>query len=105
MPDGGGKIPSWKACPALFDVMGTGYTYKTPCDIEFVVDAAGDIHARALDAQHKDFLMDREPLPQFVHPRGITRSTSHGGPTGRWSFRKATVPSIRSRSTDSSCRS
>jgi len=70
LPDGGGKIPSWKACPALFDIMGAGYTYKTPCDIEFALDAQGTIHARVLDDQHRNFLMDRDPLPQFVHPRG-----------------------------------
>ncbi len=70
LPDGGGKIPTWKACPAVFDIMGTGYTYKTPCDIEFAEDAAGNIHARVLDPQHQNFLMDREPLPQFVCPPG-----------------------------------
>ncbi len=70
MPDGRGKVPSWKACPALFDVMGTGYTYKTPCDIEFSVDASGNAQARVLDARYKDFVTDRDPLPQFVHPRG-----------------------------------
>lgn len=70
MPDGGGKIPTWKACPAVFDVMGTGYTYKTPCDIEFAEDTGGNIHARILDAQHQNFLLDREPLNQFVCPPG-----------------------------------
>jgi hypothetical protein len=70
LPDGGGKIPTWKACPAVFDVMGSGDAYKTPCDIEFVEDAAGNIHARVLDDQHQNFLMDREPLPQFVYPSG-----------------------------------
>ncbi len=24
LPNGGGKIPTWKACPAVFDVMGSG---------------------------------------------------------------------------------
>src|SRR5688572_31014958 len=33
-PDGG-RVPTWKACPAVLDVLGAGYTYKTPCDIEF----------------------------------------------------------------------
>lgn len=69
MPGGGGKIPTWKACPAVFDVMGTGYTYKTPCDIEFV-EVAGTIQARVLDPQHQNFLLDREPLHQFVCPEG-----------------------------------
>ncbi|MCP5144550.1 MAG: hypothetical protein H6978_06970 [Gammaproteobacteria bacterium] len=70
LPDGGGKIPTWKACPAVFDIMGTGYTYKTPCDIEFFHDARGIIQARILDQQHQNFLLDREPLPQFVAPPG-----------------------------------
>jgi hypothetical protein len=70
MPDGGGKVPTWKACPAVFDVMGTGYVYKTPCDIEFLQDDKGDIHARVLDEQYRNFLIEREPLPQFVNPAG-----------------------------------
>ena len=70
VPDIGGKIPTWKACPAVFDVMGSGYTYKTPCDIEFFEDASGIIQARVLDPGHPNFLLDREPLPQFVPPPG-----------------------------------
>lgn len=70
MPNIGGKIPTWKACPAVFDVMGSGYTYKTPCDIEFVEDTTGAIHARVLDPGHPNFLLDREPLHQFVVPDG-----------------------------------
>ncbi len=69
-PDGSGKMPTWKACPAVLDVMGAGYTYKTPCDIEFTEDSAGVIHAKVLDEQHRIFLVDREPMPQFAHPRG-----------------------------------
>lgn len=70
MPELGGKIPTWKACPAVYDVMGSGYTYKTPCDIEFFEDSAGNIQARVLDPGHPNFLVDREPLNQFVVPRG-----------------------------------
>ncbi len=69
-PDGSGKIPTWKACPAVFDVMGSGYAYKTPCDIEFTEDAAGNIQGRVLDAQHQNFLIERMPLHQFLHPHG-----------------------------------
>jgi hypothetical protein len=67
-PDGSGKMPTWKACPAVLDVMGTGYTYKTPCDIEFAEDAAGVIRARVLDPKCKNVLVDRDPMPQFQHP-------------------------------------
>jgi hypothetical protein len=70
MPGGGGKIPTWKACPAIFDIMGSGYVYRTPCDIEFTEDAAGNIQAKVLDPKNKDFLQDRMPMPQFVPPKG-----------------------------------
>ena len=69
-PNGKGKIPTFKACPALFDVMGSGYAYKTPCDIEFFEDAAGNIQGKVLNAQYKDFLQERFPMPQFFHPPG-----------------------------------
>ena len=70
MPDGKGKSPTWKACPAVFDILGTGYTCKTPCDIEFGLDTQGNIQARVLDPQHQNFLFDRPPLEQFVTPPG-----------------------------------
>jgi hypothetical protein len=69
-PNGGGRMPTWKACPAVLDVMGTGYTYKTPCDIQFLEDAAGNIEARPLDPQYAQFIQEREPMAQFFHPRG-----------------------------------
>ncbi|MDG2174812.1 MAG: hypothetical protein P8M72_01555 [Gammaproteobacteria bacterium] len=70
MPDIGGKIPTWKACPAVFDILGSGYTYKTPCDLEFAEDEQGNILGRVLDQQHEQFLVEREPIPQFVYPQG-----------------------------------
>jgi hypothetical protein len=70
MPDGSGKIPTWKACPAVFDIMGTGYVYKTPCDIEFFEDAAGQIQAKVMNPENADFLQDRPPMPQFMPPMG-----------------------------------
>jgi hypothetical protein len=69
-PDGGGKMPTWKACPAVLDVMGTGYTFKTPCDIEFSQDPLGDIRAKVLDERYRFFLQAREPMAQFQHPLG-----------------------------------
>lgn len=69
MPNGGGKVPTWKACPAIFDIMGSGYVYKTPCDIEFT-EQNGIISAKVLDPKNKDFLQDRMPMPQFVGPQG-----------------------------------
>jgi len=69
-PNGGGRMPTWKACPAVLDIMSTGYVYKTPCDIEFSEDAAGNIHGKVLDAQHRNFLQERDAMPQFPHPLG-----------------------------------
>tara|TARA_B110000503_G_C7045811_1_gene370180 strand:- start:227 stop:835 length:609 start_codon:yes stop_codon:yes gene_type:complete len=70
MPDGSGKVPTWKACPAIFDIMGSGYVYRTPCDIEFTENAAGTIQAKVLDPKNKDFLQERMAMPQFVPPNG-----------------------------------
>ncbi|MCP5144549.1 MAG: hypothetical protein H6978_06965 [Gammaproteobacteria bacterium] len=69
-PNGGGKVPSWKACPAVFDIMGTGYAYKTPCDIEFFEDRNGEIQGRVLDERYQDFLVERLPLHRFPNPQG-----------------------------------
>lgn len=65
----GGKIPTWKACPAIFDIMGTGYVYRTPCDIEFY-EENGTIKVKVLDDKNKDFIQVRPPMPQFVPPTG-----------------------------------
>jgi hypothetical protein len=68
-PDNG-KIPTWKACPAIFDIMGTGYSLKTPCDIEFKIGDWGAISVKVVDDKYKDFVTKRDPMPQFVHPEG-----------------------------------
>ena len=70
MPDGSGKIPTWKACPAIFDIMGTGYVYRTPCDVEFFEDEHGEIQCKVLDELNKDFVGDRPPMAQFESPLG-----------------------------------
>jgi len=69
-PQDGGKVPTWKACPAIFDIMGTGYTLKTPCDIEFYHNDEGKISVKVLDGKNQDFVSERMPLPQFHHPEG-----------------------------------
>lgn len=70
-PQDGGKIPTWKACPAVFDLMMTGYVYRTPCDIEFYEDDNGVIACRVLDQMNKDFVGFRPPMPGFVTPPGF----------------------------------
>jgi hypothetical protein len=68
-PDGG-KVPTWKACPAIYDILTTGYVYKTPCDIEFFLDKNQKISAKALDLKYGDFIQDRDKMPQFDGPIG-----------------------------------
>lgn len=65
-----GKIPTWKACPSIFDAMISGYVYKTPCDLEFYLDDNDEIAVKVLNPQNQDFCGPRDPLPQFVHPMG-----------------------------------
>lgn len=68
-PFTGGKVPTWKACPAIFDIMGSGYVYKTPADIE-VTEQNGIPNVKILDHKNKDFIQVRPPMPQFVPPQG-----------------------------------
>jgi hypothetical protein len=65
-----GKIPTWKACPAILDILTTGYSLVTPCDIEFFLDDAGQIDVKIEDPMYKDFASRRTPMPQFRHPDG-----------------------------------
>ncbi len=69
-PDGG-KVPTWKACPALFDIMSTGYVLVTPCDIEFFINDKGLIDYRIENEYYKDFCSARPQMPQFEHPHGF----------------------------------
>ena len=68
----GGKIVTWKGCPAIYDVMGSGYVYKTPCDIEFFIDEKGNPDVKVSDQNYQDFCTKRDPLPQFRHPDGYS---------------------------------
>jgi hypothetical protein len=65
-----GKIPTWKACPALLDIITTGYSLLTPCDIEFSKDSFGNISAKVSDPLYQDFVTRRDPMPQFEQPHG-----------------------------------
>lgn len=69
-PRDGGKIPTWKACPSIYDIMGTGYVYKTPCDIEFTVNSHGQLEVKVLDEKNKDFIQIRPPMEGFSAPTG-----------------------------------
>jgi hypothetical protein len=65
-----GPIPTWKSCPGLFDIMSTGYSLKTPCDVFFFINDFGRIDCKILDEEFKDFCRYMMPMPQFQVPYG-----------------------------------
>jgi len=65
-----GKIPTWKACPAIMDAFSTGYVLKTPCDIKFFKNSSGKIDVEVSETRYKDFVGKRPPMDQFQHPLG-----------------------------------
>ena len=65
-----GKIPTWKACPAILDTLITGYTFVTPCDVEFFINDTGQIDAKIENILYKSFVTRRPPMEQFYHPEG-----------------------------------
>lgn len=67
-PDGG-KVSGWKSCPAIYDIMGTGYVYKTPCDIE-VYEENGLPKIKIQNKIDESFIQERPPMQDFVVPHG-----------------------------------
>jgi hypothetical protein len=65
----GGRMPTWKACPAIYDTFTTGYVYRTPCDIEFSL-FGGKVFAKVLDSRYDFFLQSRPSMPGFPTPYG-----------------------------------
>jgi len=66
-----GKIPNWKACPAIMDGFLTGYIFKTPCDLKFFKNSFGVINVEILDQKYKNFCTQRPPMTEFEHPKGF----------------------------------
>jgi len=63
-----GKVLTWKACPAILDILTTGYTFVTPCDIEFFINDDEKIDVKIENILYKDFVNKRPPMEQFHHP-------------------------------------
>jgi len=74
----GGKIPTYKACPALLDLFSTGYVLKTPCDLEFYKE--GSEFKVKVEKQYADFCDSRPPMPGFEYPQGYAKSHFHWWP-------------------------
>jgi hypothetical protein len=65
----GGKMLNFKACPALMDFFTSGYFYTTPCDLTFYKNEAGEIQVKT-ESGFEDFCSRRDPMKDFVVPRG-----------------------------------
>ena len=65
-----GKIPTWKACPAIMDAFSTGYVFRTPCDLTFTKNSSGYLDVKVENPMYAEFCMPRPPMPQFEHPLG-----------------------------------
>ena len=65
-----GKMPTWKGCPAIFDIMGAGYTLRTPCDVEISASPTGSLVHKIADPLYQDFVGARLPMPDFHAPLG-----------------------------------
>ncbi|NBP55381.1 hypothetical protein EBU71_02370 [bacterium] len=72
--NGGEKQLSWKSCPSLLDIMGTGYVLKTPCDIEFYRDVDGIIKHKINDSKYYDFCSFRSEMQDFYNPSGYEKN-------------------------------
>jgi hypothetical protein len=77
MPDGkpfigpdGGKFPTWKACPAVYDTLGFGYVLRTPCDIKFFINDSNEIDVSVEDKKYGEFIQKRPAMPGFPVPIG-----------------------------------
>jgi hypothetical protein len=68
----GGKVSTWKACPAIFDIMGSGYSLNTPCDIE-IIKGANRLEVKMSNVKYEGFVTLRSEMPQFEHPKGYRK--------------------------------
>lgn len=66
----GSMMLTWKSCPALFDVLATGYVFRTPCDVEFYKNDNSKISVKVSDPKMQHFCSERPPMPEFMNPLG-----------------------------------
>ena len=74
----GGKMLSFKACPALLDVFTSGYLYTTPCDITFYKQ--NNITYVKTEQGFEDFCASRPATPNLEVPVGYQKEHFHWYP-------------------------
>lgn len=75
----GGKMPSFKACPAVLDTFTAGYVMKTPCDL-FFYEKNNLIQVKTPKG-YEDFCATRPPMSGFVSPMGYLEAPFHWYPS------------------------
>ena len=74
----GGKLPSFKACPALLDIFTSGYLYVTPCDLKFSLkDGVPFVETQK---GFEDFCSERPEMKEFKEPYGHHKKHFHWYP-------------------------
>lgn len=71
----GGKIPTWKSCPALLDAFTSGYILSTPCDILFYKNDQEKICIKIDDKRYEDFCVIRTEIDGFSNPKGYYKES------------------------------
>jgi hypothetical protein len=67
----GGKVPAWKSCPAIYDILGTGYVLETPCDITFYY--SNNVLDVKIHPRYAEFVQKRSEMPDFMQPDGYRK--------------------------------
>ena len=75
----GGKVLSFKNCPALLDMFTAGYLYVTPCDLEFFTDEYGIPRVKT-EKGFEDFCDSRQKMNDFEVPSGYYKNHFHWYP-------------------------
>jgi hypothetical protein len=73
--NGEGRMPSFKACPAILDTFTTGYVLLTPCDLEFY-EKNGRTKVR-VPIEFEDFCGERPAMDGFAVPNGYDKKHFH----------------------------
>lgn len=74
----GGRIPTFKSCPALLDIFTSGYLYITPCDLIFTLED-GQPFVKAEEG-FEDFCAERPNMKSFEIPYGHHKKHFHWYP-------------------------
>lgn len=75
----GGKLFTYKACPALLDMFTSGYLYVTPCDITFYKEFENKYNVKT-EKGYEDFCSVRPDMENFEIPYGYMKNHFHWYP-------------------------